>query len=220
MTGRAFRFVVVTTLFTTAPLASSACGSSPDPNYYALSPSPEAQSTGPRASWAQLIKLRRPAIAGYLDRAEIVSRVSDHRLRVASGDSWGEPLGDMAGRVLSEDLSQRLRGSVVFMETSPISASPDAVVSVDIQRFDVGNDGAVTLRAEIAVERSSDHSVVGIRNIELHLRPSATDTASLVAAMSDLLAQLAGQIIPFLLDTQGAEPPPHAVARVLQTPSP
>jgi uncharacterized lipoprotein YmbA len=169
------------------------CGSSPDPIYFALSPVGTVHS--PRAtSWAHLVKIRRPAIAGYLDRAEIVSRVTDHRLRVASGESWSEPLGDMVGRILGEDLSDRLPGSVVFTETSPISADPDAVVSVDIQRFDAGEDGALTLRGAIAVQRGRDQSGAVTRNVNLTTHVTTTGTSTLVNAMSDLLGQLADQV--------------------------
>jgi uncharacterized lipoprotein YmbA len=178
-------------------IVAPACGSSPDPVYYSLAANPMTPGAA-HASWAHVIKLRRPALAGYLDRTDIVSRVANYRLHVASGDSWSEPLGDMIGRVLAEDLSQRLAGSVVFTEMSPISADPDAVVSVDIQRFDAGSDGTLTLRAEVAVERAKDRVPIAVETIELHGRPASSDTASLVAAMSDLVAQLAARVAPYL----------------------
>jgi uncharacterized protein len=166
------------------------CGSSPDPIYYSLAAAPGAHQSG----WAHLIELRKPAIAGYLDRAEIVGRVVDYRLRIASGDSWSEPLGDMVGRILGEDLADRLPGSIVFTETSPISADPDAVVSIDIQRFDMGSDGVVTLLAEMTVEKPPKHTAIASRRIELHSRPSGSSTASLVASMSTMLGQLADAV--------------------------
>jgi uncharacterized lipoprotein YmbA len=156
-----------------------------------------------QVGWAHLVEVRRPALAGYLDRVEIVSGVVGYRLRLASGDSWGEPLSDMVARLLSEDLADRLRGSIVFTETSPISAVPDAVVSVDIQRFDAGEDGTVTLLAEISVESSPNHASIGSRRVELRLRPSGYGTAGLVSAMSNLLGQLADNVAVFL----GGPPP-------------
>jgi len=175
---------------------SAACGSSPDPIYYAMAPS-HATGAG-QPGWAHLVELRRPALAGYLDRAEIVSRVVDYRLRVASGESWSEPLGDMIGRLLGENLANRLPGTIVFSESSPISASPDAVVSVDIQRFDLGDDGAVTLLAEVTVEKPPSHAPLGSRRVELRARPAASGTVGLVGAMSSLLGQLADVIAVYL----------------------
>ncbi len=171
-----------------------ACGSSPDPIYYAMAPVRGARQAG----WAHMIELRRPALAGYLDRGEIVRRVVDYRLRVSSGESWSEPLGDMIARLVEEDLAERLPGSIVFAEGSPISSDPDAVVSVDISRFDVGDDGQLTLLAEIAVERPPNHTSVGSRRVELQMRPAGRGTEALVGAMSDLLGKLADDISEYL----------------------
>jgi uncharacterized protein len=186
--------LALVSIVTGAALALVGCGSSPEPAYYAMAPARGVAEPG----WAHLIQLRRTALAGYLDRAEIVSRVSSYRLRVASGDSWSEPLGDMVGRLLGEDLADRLPGSIVFTEASPISADPDAVVSLDIQRFDMGDDGVVTLLAEVTVERPPSRSAVGSRRVELHLRPSGSSTSALVGAMSTLLGQLADDVAVYL----------------------
>jgi uncharacterized lipoprotein YmbA len=175
---------------TLAALAAIGCGSSPNAIYYAMASTHGASQAG----WAHLIQLRRPALAGYLDRAEIVSRVVAYRLHVASGESWSEPLGDMIGRLVGEDLSERLPGSIVFTEASPISADPDAVVSLDVQRFDVGADGAVVLLAEFTLEKPPSHTAFGSRRVEIRMRPSDSGTAALVGTMSVLLGQLADEV--------------------------
>jgi hypothetical protein len=104
----------------------------------------------------------------------------------------------MIGRLLGENLANRLPGTIVFSESSPISASPDAVVSVDIQRFDLGDDGAVTLLAEVTVEKPPSHAPLGSRRVELRARPAASGTVGLVGAMSSLLGQLADVIAVYL----------------------
>jgi uncharacterized protein len=192
-------------------LSLGACGSSPEPVYYAMTAVTAARVPPPTPTWAHLIKVRRPQLAGYLDRAEVVSGISRFRLRIAGGDSWSEPLGDMTGRILAEDLAERLAGSVVFTETSPITSSPDAVVSLDIQRFDEGDDGALTLRGSVSVERSEGRGVVAVRIVALHARPSDSNTAALVAAMSDIVGRLADQLVP-LLETDASVTQPRGDA--------
>lgn len=177
-----------------AALDVTACGSSPEPVYYTMAPKEGA----PRAGWAHLIELRKPALAGYLDRAEIVSRVVAYRLRIASGDSWSEPLGDMIGRLLSDDLAARLPGSLVFTELSPIAADPDAIVSLDVERFDLGEEGFVVLVAEVTVERPTSHAPVASRRLVLKMAPAGPDTASLVAAMSSLVGRLSDVVASYL----------------------
>jgi uncharacterized protein len=190
-------------LFATA--LACGCGSSPEPVYYAMAP---AHGT-PRPGWARVIELRRPALAGYLDRAEIVSSVATYRLRLASNEDWSEPLGDMVGRLMGEDLADRLPGSIVYSELSSLASHPDAVVSLDLQRFDRGADGVVSLVAEITVERMPSHVPVGVRRVELRRRPSGSGTGALVAAMSEMLGELADVVAPYLRegDTRVATAP-------------
>jgi uncharacterized lipoprotein YmbA len=185
---------------TFAALAAMGCGSSPSAIYYSMASTPGV----PQAGWAHLIQLRRPALAGYLDRAEIVSRVVAYRLHVAQGESWSEPLGDMIGRLVGEDLSERLPGSIVFTEASPISADPDAVVSLDIQRFDVGADSTLRLLAEFTLEKPPSHTAFGTRRVELRMRPSDSGTAALVGTMSALLGQLADEVAAELRSGTGS----------------
>jgi|HubBroStandDraft_2_1064218.scaffolds.fasta_scaffold151898_2 uncharacterized lipoprotein YmbA len=185
-------------------LASAAislgCGSSPEPVYYAMS-----TTAGPaQPGWARIVKLRQPALAGYLDRAEIVRRVVHYRLRVASGESWGEPLGDMFARILAQDLAQRLPGSSVFTEGSAIATTPDAVVAIDVQRFDVGQDDELTLQAQVDVERGRDDVAVASRSLSLSIPRAGGTTASLVAGMSVLVGRLADPIAQLLREDPAA----------------
>jgi uncharacterized lipoprotein YmbA len=171
-------------------LGVAACGISPEPVYYAMTP----VRGHPDPGWARTVQLRRPALAGYLDRGEIVSRVVDTRLLVSKGESWSEPLGDMIGRLLGEDLATRLPGSIVYTEASPISATPDAIVAIDVPRFDVGEDGQLVLVAEVTVERLPDRTAVASRRLELRDAPRSFGTAGLVRSMSVLLGRLADDV--------------------------
>jgi uncharacterized protein len=183
-----------------AAAVTAGCGSSPSSTFYALGPSQGiAQAGAPHA-----IKLRRVTIPGYLDRPEIVRRVVDFRLGVAAYERWGEPLDAMLGRVLAEDLEQRLPGSSVFTEDGAITAEPDATVEIELRRFDVGANGEVNLVAEVASERGPGHQASTSRAVVLHATPKDATTAALVAAMSELLGQLADQVSMLLRVAAGS----------------
>ena len=175
-------------LFLAAPLALAAARcTSPDPAYYTLRVVP-----GPvRAGGPPAVKLARPGLAGYLDRPEIVRDSAANRLAIRSGERWGEPLGDMIGRVLAEDLSQRLAGTSVFTEAGTISVDPAATIELDIQRFDLDSSLTVVLVAQVAAERGRSHDPAGTRSIRLTMAPASDSTSDLVAAMSALVGQLA-----------------------------
>jgi uncharacterized lipoprotein YmbA len=193
-------------LLTPLVLAAARCAS-PDPAIYTLRAVPGVTNSGGPSA----IKLARPGLAGYLDRSEIVRDSAANRLALRSGERWGEPLGDMIGRVLAEDLSQRMTGSSVFTEAGSISVDPAATIELDIQRFDLDASGTVILQAQVAVEPGRSHDPLGTRSIRLTLPPASDSTSDLVAAMSALLGQLADQIAGMALSLAPARanlPPP------------
>jgi uncharacterized lipoprotein YmbA len=164
--------------------------SSPDPSFYTLQTVPGTPINGPPAT----VEVRRPGLAGYLDRADIVLKSESYKLSLNSQKQWAEPLGDMIGRVLTQDLSQRLPGKSVYTQSGAITADADMRVEVDIQGFDSDGSGDIVLTAQVAVERGITHHPITSRHVSLHAPPNGTDAAAQVAAMSGLLGTLADQI--------------------------
>ena len=176
-----------------AGLALSACRSA-EPAYFTLAAMPgQAGAGGPR-----LVEVQRPGLAGYLDRPGIVRANSAYQLSVAGMERWGEPLGDLIGRVLAEDLNQRLPGSSVFTTAGTISAQPDATVELDVLRFDPDAGGQVVLLAQVAVSRGRDRATATTQTVRRTMRPASPATADLVAAMSTVLGQLADTVAGML----------------------
>ena len=163
---------------------------SPDTAYYTLRAVPGTPAGGGPPS----VQIRRPSLAGYLDRPEIVRDSSNYRLRLNSGERWGEPLGDLFGRVLAENLAQRLPGSSVFTEAGAISADPAATVEIDVQRFDLDVGNTAVLLVQAAVQRGRSHDPGASHSIRLTLPVAGPDTQSLVAAEGQLLGQLADNL--------------------------
>jgi uncharacterized lipoprotein YmbA len=169
----------------------AACGSSPPSTFYALSPTAGSSQPAP----VRTLKLRRPTIAGYLERPEIVQRIDDsHRLGVADTERWAAPLDEMLGRVLAQDVEQRLPGSVVFAEDAAITADADVTIEVDVRGFDVSDGREVSLRVEVALEKDGSHNPLAVRSFELRKKLPDGTTAALVGTMSDLLGLLADQV--------------------------
>ncbi len=182
------------------PALLAACAS-PEPLYFTLQPSPGTPVRGGPA----LVEMRRIGLAGYLDRPEIVRNNADYRLAIGARERWGEPLAELAARVLADNLNQRLPGSSVFTAAGSISAEPDAVVELDMQRFDADAQGAVVLLAQIAVLRRgpaggprSGGRASSTRTVRLNQAPAGPDTTALVAAMSAALGQLADAVAGML----------------------
>jgi uncharacterized lipoprotein YmbA len=194
--------------------AAVGCGSSPPSSFYALS----AQRGNVQPAPFHIIKLRRPGIAGYLDRPEIVKRIVDHRLGVGDTDRWAAPLDEMLGRILAQDVEQRLAGSLVFTEDDAITADADVTVEVDVRELDVDAAGQVDLVAEVAVERGAEHRVWGARVVRIHHRPGAPSTPALVGAMSDALGDLADEVAGLLRSDAAAPTAREGVSLVPGSP--
>lgn len=168
------------------------CGTSPNTTYYTLA----AVSGKLRPSSLGTIEVRRPGIAGYLDRSEILAQWDGQRLQMAESACWGEPIAAMIGRVLADDLSERLRGTIVLSSSSELSIQADTAIELVVRKFDLGSDGLVHLNALASVRRGGQSTT---RAFALQARPVATDTGAVVAAMSSLLGQLADELANALL---------------------
>ena len=183
-------------LLTLAAVVLASC-SSPNPKLYIFSTLPGKTHHGAPAA----IELRAIAIAHYLERSQIVRSSEGYRLDVLSNEWWGEPLDTMMGRVLVQELNQRLPGSTVYTDSGAISTPPDATVEINLQRFDLDREGDVLLAAQIAVEGKRSAS----RAVAIKVRPEDGTTQALVAAMSVAMAQLADTIAEMLAGTGAAD---------------
>jgi uncharacterized lipoprotein YmbA len=179
-------------------LFPAACAS-PNPDFYTLAAVPGTVAH----IAARSVELRRIGLAGYLDRPEIVRSSASYRLRVASNERWGEPMGSMLERVFTDDLVQRLPDTAVFSESGAISTNPDLVLEVEVQRFDADASGAVVLLAQVAIRHGDERQAARARTLRLTALPVSPSTDAYVAAMSRTLADLADQVVTLM----GGHPP-------------
>lgn len=172
-------------------LVSLAAGcTSPNPALYVLAPMPG----GTHAGAPRIVELHAISIAHYLERSQIVRSSEGYRMDVLSNEWWGEPLDAMMGRILVQELNQRLPGSTVYGDNGAISMPANATVEINLQRFDLDRTGAVLLVAQIAVDGKTTVS----RGVSFTVRPTDATTSALVAAMSSATAQLADTVATML----------------------
>ena len=171
----------------------AACSSSP-PALYTIAPVQGPAQTGA----PPVVVLQTIGLARYLDRSQIVRSSEASRLDVQNNDWWGEPLGAMLSRVLTEELTQRLPQSTVINEAGAVTASPDAVIEIDIRRLDEDAGGNLILLAQANVSFKSRKSSV-LRNFRIVVPPSGTGTPGLVTAISAAVGQLADGLAAMLV---------------------
>ncbi|MGH7065282.1 MAG: PqiC family protein [Stellaceae bacterium] len=172
--------------------ALAAC-SSPDPALYNLAAAPGAVRVGgPR-----IVLLHQVSLARYLERSQIVRSSENYRLQVMENDWWGEPLGAMLGRVLAEELGQRLPQTTILSETGAVSARANATIEVNIERLDEDSAGSLILQAQAAV-RYTGQTQPNLRSFRFSVPPTAASVAGEVAAISVAVGKLADGIAPML----------------------
>ncbi len=118
-------------LVLTAALTVVGCASSPEPDFYALSP-----MGGQALSSTELrVEVRRPTAPSYLDRPELVTRTSSEELALDETAHWAAPLAEMVGRTLAENLAARLPRAAVYTEGFGGGQAPDLVIDVRALAF-------------------------------------------------------------------------------------
>ena len=175
-----------------AALLLTACATSPTPTLYVLQSVPGTIV----ATKAVGVELRRISLAGYLDRPEMVCGPRDFRLVVDDQSRWGEPLGAMLNRVLTEDLVQRLPAASVFAESGAISTKPELVLELDVQRLDTEADGNVTLLAQLALRPLDGTAKATTLRLRQHVtgEGAASQAQAMSAALGALADEIAGRV--------------------------
>ncbi len=172
------------------------CATSPPTKFYLLSPLPAPSLETGDTQTQQLTTIRVDAVVipGYLDRDEIVTRVSKNEIHLADLNQWGAPLRDNLTNILALNLSRLLpaKGFAIFPFKCP---SPvDYQLSVEIVRMDGRLDGDVHLTAQWSILRGNKNNIMVTRKSRFKASKAPTDYDELVAAQSRLVEALSREI--------------------------
>lgn len=172
-------------------LVPAACfGPRADPStFFQLSPVP---APAPESSVAVSIGLGPITVPAYLDRLQIVTRLSANQLDVSETERWAEPLPESVLRTLQEDLAALLPGASFVRYPWYASAAPDYAVSVELRRFEGDGVGTVVLEATWTLTRAGER--VGGRNVRFEETGGGPTRGDQVAVLSNVLAQLSAEI--------------------------
>lgn len=169
----------------------------PDPSkFFALTSLPRAGSTAKEDSLplnAPFLGIGPIKIPGYLDREQVVTRISQNRLAIAENDRWAEPLEENFSRVLSENLSVLLQIDRITAYPWERSQRPTYQVQVDVLRFEPKQEEAVELWARWSI--LDDARKIVIFKESYFTQPAKNrSTEASVAAMSETVAELSREM--------------------------
>ena len=170
----------------------SACaGKSASSKFYVLSSLPQS---GLSAGEGTPIGVLPIGIPDYLDRPQIVTRVSENEIRLDEFSRWAEPLKEGFTRALVENLSTLLNTAKVISTTESAIIPMALQVGVEVVQFDGTLGGDVVLIVKWGLfEREGKKLLLGKRSTFKEPTGSATYEA-LVAAESKTVAALSREI--------------------------
>ncbi len=191
-------------------LVLAACAGSEPSRFYTLDVQAPAPATAPAASpgaGRRTVGLSPVQVPRYLDRPQLVTRTDANTLELAEFDKWSEPLADMIGRVLAEELSRRLPRDRIFLLPVRQAVAIDRIVDIQVTRFDADAAGEVGLDAGWQVFAEGGRRLLQVERTAIRESAAGAGKAAMVAAMSRALSRLAAEIAGALAarDRQPAE---------------
>ena len=170
------------------------CSSAPVTRSYLLSataPAPAEMAAKPVA-----VVVKDLTLPQYLDRSQIVTRGSGHRILVVENELWAGNLHQDMLRVLVENLGRLLASERVVAGPNALRLQPDFRVEVDVLRFERGVDGRVELAARWWLTRGSEDLLLASPTQTLYGPPLGEGATyeALVASMSAVYGELAQAI--------------------------
>jgi uncharacterized lipoprotein YmbA len=167
------------------------CGTLPLPKVYVLGdPSSSPPGVTDEAGLPH-IELKTVTVPDYLDTTEIIRRTASNEVVASPTGQWGERLSAGVRHALSADLARRLPNMVI---ESRETSQPHRRLLVDVERFEIAQDGRCTLTARWRTTASSGKSdSESQRGTFIDDQTSLTDAAA-AAAMTSAIDHLAAQI--------------------------
>jgi uncharacterized lipoprotein YmbA len=158
-----------------------------------MAPGPQAAGALPEARQPVSVGLMPVEIPRYLDRPQIVARISANELVLAEFDQWAEPLPDSVTHVLAENLTRLLSTHHINVLPLPRANRSAYQVGVTLMRFESEADHCVlSARWTLVDERDNAEPMQNTFDVRIPLETSGYD--AIVGAMSRALAALSRDI--------------------------
>jgi uncharacterized protein len=176
----------------------------PDPSrFFVLSPLPQAgrSAQNPAALALGIGPIKFP---GYLDRPQLVTRISQNRFAVAENDRWAESLEENFARVLSQNLSILLQTDRIVAYPWERNQRPTYQVQVEVLRFEPNAEQMVELWARWSITDNTKKTVIVRESYLTHPVKDKSKEAS-VAALSEAVGSLSQEIAASIRGLTGAQ---------------
>jgi uncharacterized protein len=129
----------------------------------------------------------------YLDRSEVVTRVTPNQVKISNTDFWAAPPEDMFTHVLSENLANLLGTEQILLYPWYRTFRPDYAVAVDVDRFE-SNGTTALLRARWTIRRTREDRLVYTGKAAISEPAASAEPEAQASALSRTLNELSEKI--------------------------
>ena len=181
----------------------SGCGGTTAPaRFYVLSPLAGAEKGAqPLRDESRIsIGIGPVEVAQYLDRPQIVTRLSPNELKLGDFDHWGEPLKDNFSRVLTENVLTLLSGEPIAVFPLRGPTKLDYRVEVEVLVLDGDLGGRAELVARWGIIRDEDRELVFTKKSSISEAVGGGSYEAFVSAQSRAVEALSREIATALKD--------------------
>jgi hypothetical protein len=173
------------------------CSTTPATEYYTLNPFSEVKpdiSQGVTRD-TLVIGVGPVEFPRFLDRPQIVTRKSQHRVEVSEFHRWAGSFSEDFLRVLAKNISMLLPGDQVAAYPWTARFSPTYHIPLTVEQFDGRFGEHVVLNVAWSVQHQKDTKEPVIKHTRIKEPVSAEDYEALVAAQSRAIGTLSRAIV-------------------------
>jgi hypothetical protein len=182
---------VVVLLLALVVCLSACAGKSTSSKFYVLSPLPQSKLSGAEGKTIGVFPVAMP---DYLDRPQIVTRVSENEIKLDEFSRWAEPLKENFYAVLVENLSTLLNSDKIIKTTQNLGVPVTLQVGVEVVQFDGTLGGDVVLNVKWGLFAEERKKLLLAKRSSFREPTGAATYEALVAAQSSAVAALSREI--------------------------
>jgi uncharacterized lipoprotein YmbA len=170
-----------------------ACASTPSARFYELTAIAKPGEAGQSEKGISL-GIGPVELAEYLERPQIVNRISPHEVSVSEFDRWAEPLKSNFVRVVADNLSILLGTDRVHLYPWRTSAVMDCRVAILVTRLDGAVGGISALNAYYKILSGDGKKMLAEKKVSFSEPAAGQGFDALVLAQSRAIASLSQAI--------------------------
>lgn len=167
--------------------------SRPDPSrFFVLTPM--AASSDAAAALDASVGVGPLTFPTYLDRPELVTRVSANEIRRATFEFWAGSLAEQFKTTLAQNLQTLVGGGPIRTFPWYAAAAPELAVEVDVRSFEPATDGQAHVAARWRIRKGADQKILAGADFDRARALAGTAPEQAAAALSEILGELSSEV--------------------------